>query len=453
MPTDVARAREPQPRNAPPTRRALWGELTILLLLAPPLTFPTFLPPLTLLALLAVIALWLWPLLRRRPLLPVTPFNAALLLWALALFMGILVTADPDLTLSKATNLILGLTLWRTLVRTVTNRRAFHVATGVYLAAGLGLTLFGLLNADWQLKAPAQVPLLRELTALLSTPNLSLAGAESGIHPNQVAGAITLFAPLLLALLAGWRARSGKPIVLGALLLGTLSTLLALLLTQSRSAWIGVLLAGVALVGMWALLLPPSRVRRAALGAVALIVVAGGVALVAFGPQRLQTLWEEPRVDTVVGSLATLSYRQAVWPWALSAISDFPLTGTGLGSFRRVVERLYPIQIPLASDVGHAHNVFLQTAVDVGLPGLVAYLALLLIAGALCWQLARRDGGIRPFTLGFFASLLAFHLFGLFDALAPGARPGLLLWWLLGLVAAAAALLQPAPTSHNAVGK
>ena len=55
-----------------------------------------------------------------------------------------------------------------------------------------------------------------------------------------------------------------------------------------------------------------------------------------------------------------------------------------------------------ASDVykrqAHAHNIFLQTALDVGLPGLIVYLALLLLAFWLGWQVARGDETLRPFA-------------------------------------------------------
>jgi putative inorganic carbon (HCO3(-)) transporter len=42
-----------------------------------------------------------------------------------------------------------------------------------------------------------------------------------------------------------------------------------------------------------------------------------------------------------------------------------------------VVAVLYPLFLNPEGTVPHAHNLFLQVAVDLGLPGLVAYLALL----------------------------------------------------------------------------
>jgi O-antigen ligase len=59
-------------------------------------------------------------------------------------------------------------------------------------------------------------------------------------------------------------------------------------------------------------------------------------------------------------------------------ISRHAATATRL-LHHRVVPVLYPLfTVPLDSDIAHAHNIFLQTALDLGIPGLVAYLALLI---------------------------------------------------------------------------
>jgi len=88
-------------------------------------------------------------------------------------------------------------------------------------------------------------------------------------------------------------------------------------------------------------------------------------------------------------------------------------------------------------DIAHAHNIFLQTALDVGLPGLVAYLVLLIVAGVVCWQCARQGHGlVRWMALGLAAGLVGLHVYGLADAVALGAKPGVAFWMALGLIAA-----------------
>lgn len=98
--------------------------------------------------------------------------------------------------------------------------------------------------------------------------------------------------------------------------------------------------------------------------------------------------------------------------------------------------RFFPIQVPANYDIAHAHNIFLQVALDVGLPGLIAYLAILLLAFWEGWQSARLDKALRPYALGLLGGLVALHIFGLTDALALGAKPGLLFWINIGLLTA-----------------
>jgi putative inorganic carbon (HCO3(-)) transporter len=134
----------------------------------------------------------------------------------------------------------------------------------------------------------------------------------------------------------------------------------------------------------------------------------------------------------------SLSGRPEIWSRAFYAIQDFPFTGAGLGTFRRVVNLLYPLfTISPTYDIAHAHDIFLQVALDLGLPGLIAYLACLWIAFVVAWHGARRSAGaVRSLALGLLAGLLALHVYGLTDAIALGAKPGVAFWLALGLIAA-----------------
>ncbi|MCP4420057.1 MAG: hypothetical protein GY805_25925, partial [Chloroflexi bacterium] len=141
-----------------------------------------------------------------------------------------------------------------------------------------------------------------------------------------------------------------------------------------------------------------------------------------------------PAQETAVGSLSSLSFRQEVWRWTVVAIQDFPFTGVGLGSFRRVIRRLYPLGVTPGYDVAHAHNLYLHTAIDIGLPGLIIYLALLGLAVYLGWFAAQRSKPLRPYALGLIAGLIGFHTYGIGDVLALGSKTGLSFWFLLGLI-------------------
>lgn len=414
-----------------------------MLLGAPALFFPTLVPPLTLVALVALAIVWLLPIvLEHRPGLPVTPFNLALILWSVMLIVAILVSADLDQTLPKATGLILGLAVWRLLVIFVRSRGAIPWGVAGFVALGTGLVIAGALGIDASVKVPG-------LTAFNLGRVVSLSDRfDVNIHPNQLAGLICLFLPFLVALLVGPQppGRHGTLRRAGLLAL-TLIVTAVLLSTQSRGGWLGTAAGLYVLLVGWSLLLSPGRSRTAVRAVAILGLIAGLGGLLWIGPERLQALWLAPPTDTALGTFTTLLYRQELWPWALTAAHDFAFTGTGLGSFREVAFRLYPVQISPNADIGHAHNIFLQTALDVGVPGLVAYVALLLLALGGAW-VAARDALLRPAALGLLAGLVGLHVYGLADALSLGSKPGVLFWYALGLIAALVLVARRSPLAQ-----
>jgi putative inorganic carbon (HCO3(-)) transporter len=409
-------------------------------LAAPLLLFPTLRPGLTAVALVVLAALWLLCWFARGEPWPVTLFNGALLLFAITIPVAVWASAFPPVTLPKATGLVLGLAAFRALVLAVRDRRSLSLAVTALCLVGGAIVAVGLAGVAW----PAKVSVLGVLTERIPRLIASLPGlAAAGISPNQLAGALTLYLPLAVALAWGWRhfRRESVPFLLPAanvvfacLVAG------ALVLTQSRSGWIGGAAGLLSLVTLWGL----SDRRRwmralsAALPALALVIVL--VVLLYVGPEAVgEALYgvTEESIETVAG-VVSLQGRIEIWNRALYAIQDFPFTGCGLGTFRRVVHILYPLfLIPPDTDVAHAHNIFLQTALDLGLPGLIAYLALLGIAMTACWRCAHRGGPlVRATALGLAAGLVGLHVYGLADAVALGSKPGVAFWFALGLTAA-----------------
>jgi O-antigen ligase len=67
------------------------------------------------------------------------------------------------------------------------------------------------------------------------------------------------------------------------------------------------------------------------------------------------------------------SNRYAYWEVAAGAFADAPLTGEGSGSFRAVWLR----ERPFVESVRDAHSLYVETAAELGLVGLVLLLALI----------------------------------------------------------------------------
>lgn len=419
-----------QPAKSPPR---LWVLLEgfVLLLAAPFLYFPDIFLPATAVALLVLGIVWIYSLFfyPARP----TPFNFIFLLWAVVLGVAILVSADPALTLPKATGVILGLAVWRFVVLAINSRRAVSWGVALFLLLAFGLTLLGVST----LQGLTKIPFLDAINPIQNGGTLLPGGLlSSSGHINQVGGLICLYLPLLISLLIQMPtvrpARGRRWLVV----LATLLVVGMLLLTQSRSGWAGSAAGVFALLVLWGIVMPPSG-RRRAVRLAAVGVALAGIALVLWiGPNRLFELWINPPQETAIGTLTTLNYRKNLWPVALATVRDFPLTGSGLGAFENVAFRLYPMPWTTAVDVTHAHNVFIQMAVDVGLPGLVIYVAILLTAAVVGWQIARRDERFRAVGLGLLAGLVALLVYGVADTQALGTKPGLIFWFSLGLLAA-----------------
>ena len=379
--------------------------------------------------LVLLVAIYLLRWIARREPWPSTPFNGALLLFALVIPVAVWASALPELTLPKLTGLILGLAAYRAIAISVHDRRSFLWGVAALALVGLAIWAVGFLGAGWGRSSPGSVPVLRRLpralTVLPSAP-------DSGINPNQLAGALVLFLPLAATGVVGWwRERRWGPALLAVAGLGLAFGTLAL--TQSRSGWLGGA-AGLLALAMFAGLV--SHQRRLQLLAVALpvtLIVAVGVVF-ALRPDVVALFLN---ASTSSAGEISLSGRPEIWSCALYAIQDFSFTGTGLGTFRRVVNLLYPLfTVSPDTDIAHADNMFLQVAVDMGLPGLIAYLALLELAAVVAWGATRRgSGAVRSLGIGLFAGLIALHVYGLTDALALGSKPGLVFWMALGLIA------------------
>jgi putative inorganic carbon (HCO3(-)) transporter len=141
-------------------------------------------------------------------------------------------------------------------------------------------------------------------------------------------------------------------------------------------------------------------------------------------------------------TLGGLDTRLEVWSRALYMIEDFPITGIGMGLFEEVAGVLYPF-FTVSRDVPHAHNLFLQVAVDTGIPGLIAWLAIWMLTALGAWQVYRygrstSNGVLAGLGVGLLCSQVALAMHGMVDAVTWGAiRVSIIPWAIWGLTMAA----------------
>jgi putative inorganic carbon (HCO3(-)) transporter len=250
------------------------------------------------------------------------------------------------------------------------------------------------------------------------------------MHTNAMAANLALLLPLGLAFLLyawgqlGWVARG----LLVASVVG-----MSVLFTRCDSHG--------ATLALWAalLLLVFLRWSRAWKGFSAAVL--GGLLGCAIGAAVFDLY---PALQALLLDDAALSLegRLEVWSRAIYMIQDFPFTGIGLGSFRQVADALYPLFLAPPGTTPHAHNLFLQIAVDLGLPGLIAWLAVLGVSLFAALQVYRRgcqahDRRLAALGAGLLCSLAVLIAHGLVDSVTWGLQiPSPLVWALFGLAMA-----------------
>jgi putative inorganic carbon (HCO3(-)) transporter len=402
------------------------AELPIVILIAPALLFPT---PTRLVVLAIVPVLWLAARMTTGEVVPRTPLNVATSVLLVMVAVSLIATFDVRFSLGKVSGVILGVLLFWSVTRWLTTPHRLYVGTAVFVLLGALLAIVGILGSEGSDK----LVLLRAITSSPPAVIRGVPGAEEGFNPNALSGCLVLFVPMQIALLAtgtlrrmtsmsmaGWSPRwvdAAQWIVL-------VTTVGTLILMQSRGAWAGLLAAGVAFL-MWHT--PKTRLAAAAgVGTAAVLWVLFGSA----------SVLDRAVSRSGAGISDTVSGRIDIWTRALYAIQDVPFTGMGMNTFRRVMPVLYPSQeIAAGKDVAHAHNHLLQVALDLGIPGLVAYLAIW-IGTATLLVLVYRGAANRAHRViagGLGAGLTAHFVFGMTDAIPLGAKVGMLFWLTLAL--------------------
>ncbi len=376
-------------------------------------------------------AAWALEALVARRLLPRTPLALPAAAILLAALVGLYPSPDRALSLPRLCGLVAGVAVYFATAHAVTTRRRFWLGCGLLVAAVVPVATLGLVGTQWSLKFPLLAPLYERIPRLISQVQAT-SGATTYFNPNELGGTLAFLLPLPLALLLGGRLR---PLPWLAVAFAFVVGLAVFVLAASRTAYAALALTTLGLL-IW-------RWRRAGLAVALPLLAAAAFAASQVGLAALEPPDDLASLGETFDSLP-LGSRQPIWAAALRLLADFPFTGIGLNTFDAVLQGpLSPL--PAGGKLVHAHNVFLQTALDLGLGGLMAFLALCGGAAVLGLRAHRRlaaDATRRPTAAqaavaGLLASLAAYLLFGLADAVTLGAKPTVLVWLLLGLVAAA----------------
>lgn len=237
------------------------------------------------------------------------------------------------------------------------------------------------------------------------------------IYNNSNDLAALTFFPLSLAIHA---AISEKPGWLKkAALVGVAVLPLVILLTQSRGALIAMVVSGLIFYIVHA---TGKRVKSL------LWAIAVGIVIVPFVPD---SAWERFGGMTALTSATTVKdadpegsaeARYNIWRVARVMISEYPVSGVGLGAYATAHATYAPrVGVPAASQgFKDTHSTYLNVAAETGVPGLVLFMAMILTVLIPAEVTRRRVRGTQRSTqlLTLELGVLAFLLAGIFGSFA-----------------------------------
>ena len=356
-----------------------------------------------------------------------TPLDAPVFLMILQVAVSFWASALPEISWVAIGQLGAGLVAYYAIVNWSRDRDRLWWTVAAMIALGLGLALVAPFAVDWFRERKTFLPraLYQHLPLLLS----------DSIHPNVMAGSLATLIPLPVALSLTLPVMSKRQLWhRGALLMVCLIEISVFILTKSRGGYIAL---GV---GLWLTLWLSGR-RRWAIG---LTLVA--VLLVAWLVTRTPAeIGEDPNPTQAALDASTWAFRQWVWHAAIQMIGDFPFTGAGVGTFNDVGALLYGLYTP---ENPLAHNLFLQAAVDLGVLGLISYLAMLLLvlwAGVQAYRRfeATQDRMLRAVAIGGLSGVVATITDGLVSTGTWGSKGAFIPWTVMGLLVALYNLALP----------
>ncbi len=335
---------------------------------------------------------------------------AAAAMPAIAGLVSLVGSLDPRATIGHAGRLVLMFAIAALFAAHARDERSLARVLGWLVAVGSAMALVAVAQYVWPGLPVGRAATQQRLIDVLYRPSAFF------VDPNFLGGYLSACIAVALA----WLVRSidGRTVLRWGVAL--VACLAGLLVTSSRSAFVGVVAAFVVLV--WT---APARRRAALIIAVALIVFAAAPFVPRATYVRLAGLLE-PASE---GSIPT---RSLMLRSSVEMLQEYGIGGTGLGMYDRAyVPYRRPGALPR---ITHPHQVPLALWIETGLAGLVA-LASVTAGGVVAWRrIARRGYGAAG--AGVLAACVALAVESLFQYYLYFEYA----WILLGLLSAAASL-------------
>jgi hypothetical protein len=402
-----------------------WVQIAVLAVFSPLFIFPK---PRFWWILLIIPLLWIMRKIVEKRFLESTMVNVPVFILLTAVLISTWRVPDFSHSLPKFAGVLFAIAFFYAIAAVLKTEILLKWAVGLFLLEGFFFSLIGLLGMPtFKVK---HLDILMKIKDKIPRLDFGLPGAELGFSTNAVGGTLLLVIPLFFALsAAAWLHQKKKEIVPKTaarvlLVIGLAVTGGVLLLTQSRGAWASLFVSTV-IIGLLLLVKMMKKKKIYVIIITGVLIVAIIVGIGVYSMAQSNQL--QPGIKQAEG---TLLFRIQLWNLALPIIKANPLWGIGLNSFRLEPEVRYFLS--------SAHNQFLHVAVELGIPALIAYLAILLLMGYMCVRVWKNPAAawMRITALGLGWGQLAFLFFGLTDAIPPGAKVGIIFWISLALISA-----------------
>ena len=384
-----------------------------------------------------------------------TPLNIPILVIAIMILISIWATYDLKISIGYIAGAVLGLGAFFTITRYSLTIKGWWICFFFYSVMNIGMAVV----VSLMVKFPQKIGFLNPVTSHFNSPFFVLSILSVSPHPNNIPYFLLGIVPLLIVFSVSTLINRRRVVtiigpkrtfVLMVILMGlTLVSGFVLLLSQSRSAYFS--FAVTCLFLLWAVITP--RLRWLLLGSTVVCTIVIVVLWQRGFLATIQEVFGRTYSENPALSLDTLQGRVEIWSRAIDGIQDFSFTGMGMNTFEHVWPTLYP-RFGVGSDVVilNAHNTYLQAALDLGIPGLIAFLGvqfgtfwmLLKIWRIICrrqdshhirngFPLLIRSGFlIKAIVLGLGGGMLAYLVFGLTESVGLGGY--MLIWSMIGLI-------------------
>lgn len=234
-------------------------------------------------------------------------------------------------------------------------------------------------------------------------------------NPNVLGTYLVMMIPFILAIFICVKGFKTKGVIFAELTL----TILCLIWTWSRGAWLG------GIVGVLALLIVLNSKNL-------MLLVIGGL-----GAPLLKYVLPDGVIARFVsiGNMADSStyYRVYTWKGVIRMLKDVWISGIGVG--QSAFENMYPLFAYAGIEAApHAHNLIMQLIVELGVSGVVIFCMLMFFFYQNCFEFIKNSSGENRLLVGAgMSGITAALVMGLFDHIWYNYRIFFIFWVVVGL--------------------